>query len=284
MDTQIIELLRNPVDIQDLSDERLENWILQYPFLSILHHEKVLRAILQNAPDKEKLMHMGALHAKDLKQYGIKVFHAINAMSIHEDRIDVESDESTFLFNPSEDYLEDHGIVLSPEVASEQRYLSDEELADEITEDLNEREWDESNSISIDEIVESEYTSHDLVTEQNFDQDTDLISIITAESAQTESESEQTTSFDNSRLPDVQLEEFTAWLQSLKQLERPSDAPLSAREVTTKNLSVISVSLAEILMKQGHNKEAIDMYKKLSLKYPEKSDYFALQIDKILSS
>jgi hypothetical protein len=42
-----------------------------------------------------------------------------------------------------------------------------------------------------------------------------------------------------------------------------------------------SERLIQVYIKQGYYQKAIDTYKKLSLKYPEKSDYFAEQIEKL---
>lgn len=47
------------------------------------------------------------------------------------------------------------------------------------------------------------------------------------------------------------------------------------------NQEIASESLANLLAEQGYHKKAIDMYKKLSLILPEKSTYFATQIEKI---
>ena len=44
---------------------------------------------------------------------------------------------------------------------------------------------------------------------------------------------------------------------------------------------IVSEQLAEIYLKQGMKKEAIEMYRKLSLQNPEKSIYFAKILEKI---
>ena len=49
----------------------------------------------------------------------------------------------------------------------------------------------------------------------------------------------------------------------------------------SKEDGLVSESLAEILVKQRKWDKAIEMYRKLSLRNPEKSPYFAAQIESI---
>lgn len=61
----------------------------------------------------------------------------------------------------------------------------------------------------------------------------------------------------------------------MKQLESITDVSFEQRS------KIVSESLAKILAKQGYTEEAIEMYKQLSLNIPEKSDYFATQIEEL---
>jgi hypothetical protein len=55
---------------------------------------------------------------------------------------------------------------------------------------------------------------------------------------------------------------------------------LAERSVTERD-SVVSESLARLLAKQGHAERAVNMYRRLILVNPEKSDYFAAAIEKL---
>ena len=60
-----------------------------------------------------------------------------------------------------------------------------------------------------------------------------------------------------------------------------NELPNAKEEPEIENDEFITETLSRIYLKQGHYQKAIDSFKRLSLKFPEKSVYFAEQIEEI---
>ena len=64
-------------------------------------------------------------------------------------------------------------------------------------------------------------------------------------------------------------------------MDSKSSVVFSAEQSVKKSNQMVSEPLAKLLASQGHNDQAIEMYNRLILKFPEKSAYFATQIEKL---
>lgn len=89
---------------------------------------------------------------------------------------------------------------------------------------------------------------------------------------------------------DKQLKSFTEWLKVMKRL--PAEETTVINETDEKKIQaaaedsnevkdITTEAMAEVLIKQGKNEKAIDIYHKLSLLHPEKSPYFAAKIEQL---
>ncbi|WP_052324079.1 hypothetical protein [Flavihumibacter sp. ZG627] len=89
-----------------------------------------------------------------------------------------------------------------------------------------------------------------------------------------------------------QLKSFTEWIRTMKRLPNTemeqqlldtsngeNIVAMAAGSVEMKE--VVTETMAEVLLKQGNKARAIDIYRKLSLAYPDKSAYFAARIENI---
>lgn len=91
-----------------------------------------------------------------------------------------------------------------------------------------------------------------------------------------------------------QLKSFTEWIKTMKKLpsevreEKLVDAhqhqggqieALAAHSIEGKE--VLTETMAEVLLKQGNKTRALEIFRKLSLAYPDKSAYFATRIEQL---
>ncbi len=86
----------------------------------------------------------------------------------------------------------------------------------------------------------------------------------------------------------VKIKSFTAWLKEMKNTnaekasqEKPASNDSAVHRMAASSLQdshIATEAMAEIWLKQGNIAEAIKIYEKLSLQFPEKSTYFAALI------
>jgi len=90
-----------------------------------------------------------------------------------------------------------------------------------------------------------------------------------------------------------QLKSFTEWLKVMKKLPQKNiNVNLETSEQATidgfaahslQQKEILTEAMAEVLLKQGKNEDAIGLYRKLSLINPSKSAYFAAKIEQLNS-
>lgn len=79
------------------------------------------------------------------------------------------------------------------------------------------------------------------------------------------------------------IDKFIITNPRIEPIKGKSDLPLEdiSRPFVEQEGSFVTETLARIYIAQGYYSKAIDIYERLSLKFPEKSSYFAFQIEKV---
>jgi hypothetical protein len=198
-----------------------------------------------------------------------------------------ESEIITLEDKPSSQNLasrEQHFEIIEEAIESIDVFQIDEQSMNEILDLKNEAE----DIVDLQE--DNEEKSNNLAVEkENFDHN-----MIKPDKKKRKKKKEKKKAKNASALIAMDMPAYVQWLLSLEPLleaehvkkksgkkkKKNKEHKLAKSSVTKKKL-VISEPLAELLLAQGHVNESIEMYKQLSLVFPEKNTYFAAKISEI---
>jgi len=246
------------------------------------NHEETLpvNEVLKQIPEKSEEENEGLASVKNEEELPVAVTEEIIPVSILENK------------NADEENEQKNEIEAAPDSAI---ISVDEEKNNDSLKEINEEKIDEEKSVDQIKIPE--------VQENNSQQEqTDLRGF-------SEEEEEELIPFEPLHTVDYfasqgikisedalndhlgkQVKSFTAWLKSMKKLH-PGKLPeqnevierliQASSEVSNQNANVLTEAMAEVLVKQGKQEKAIEMYQKLSLLNPSKSAYFAAKIESL---
>ncbi|MCP4311074.1 MAG: hypothetical protein GY790_07420 [Bacteroidetes bacterium] len=269
--------LKHLIDINHYSPadlERVNDLCKNYPMFNLAHMLKVrIRESL--GYEKEQELKVAAVYAVDRRKLFRMVSEVAKPEIVEDEPLVDESEGIRFSDEPhheAEVIIVQHAPYAGVEASGDLLELDEDEQAGDFI--LDEDEPDEIKATTLIEAVtkdEVEMEEHGTVEREP-----------PAESApdpvsDTEAEARQVVPRANSLILDF-LREDPGPIRADKSTAGRKDVSLaSIRE----HDGFITDTLAQIYIKQGLYAKAIYAYEKLSLKYPEKSAYFAAQIEKI---
>jgi len=262
--SKLISYIKHPELLEDLSFEELQRWVAEFPYSQNLRTLLAKKVIDEGLEDKHAdVLHDAGLYSSDRS----KLYDTINADQ--KDKIEEETDAEMELETNAEAPTFMEKLVAASSIAG----IATDPVDGGINTQSDpvpsvEPNHEEIEEISVqDEMPVSEHISEEIHGEQTVNE-------LEIENVEME-RSDPNLSEEANELK-VGLSSFSQWLLELEQNNDEESDEYS-------DDGVISESLAKILESQGHTHKAVKMYDKLSLKYPEKSGYFAAQIEKITS-
>jgi len=264
----------SPADLEQVSD-----LCRNYPMFNLAHMLKVrIREALGQEKDPD--LKVAAIYAGDRR----KLFQMVTEVSkpevIEEEPVDEEPEGIRFSDEPHQEadvIIEQHAPYAGPERSEDLLELDEEETEDSFKLDSEAEEI--SSETLIEALAKDEVEMED---PEMVDEETPAIDVVEPRSEsepgpgpELEPEPEMRS---NDRLILNFINEDLGPIRADIKMGVREDASLSS---IREHDGFITDTLAKIYVKQGLLAKAIYAYEKLSLKYPEKSAYFAAQIEKI---
>jgi len=251
--------------LQNTADVRFENQLRS----SAMHiaNREVLYYFLKKVPKVNNNITPEVLSAEPESDYNSGSQQTVIESAKSSDQLIDEIEKDT-LENKSESSTDDHSIVISE------------------PSDLN----DSSATIIIVDEESGEIEEKIFYMDPGFSvyEQTDLLELETNVSSMEDNpvkveEEEKGTRANSKHLQSELIDKF---ILANPRIEPPAEKPATPNEDISKPFveeseELLTETLARIYVKQGYYSRAIDIYERLSLKFPEKSSYFASLIEKV---
>lgn len=256
--------------VHDLSLEKLGEWKEKYPYSQLVHFLMAKKHQVEGFLDDMSVFHKASFYAVD------RVFLQSRMSAVEEIPYDKTS--------------------TSPEIG-EIADLNKDELQSENAVDTGEAKavhGTEKKDVEEDDTQNEDLGTHTVVAKLQEQVEESSTGI-----EQTQAESETTPSEVHEKVLNENLDEdlspFAKWVNGFdmdeidikkkkKKKSKKSKLKKQIAESIIKDDEIVSEPLAMILAQQGHIEKSKAMYEKLSLIFPEKSSFFALQIEKLINS
>ena len=273
---QFINYIKNPEELNDYSLPQLENLVREYPFFQTAETLLALNCFKENHIKFNDRLKVAAAYAPDrkvLKRHINRLTQhkqpkpqpANNEISLSEEKAEIKSApeevDKTFslseLFNQLKSEVDVYMIHAS-ESSSKEQIAKLQSLAGKLEELIGSEEKPGTSTVKKKTIKRTGSMEYDLGHLE-------------------EIPAEKQKQITNADLIDKFIKEEPRIVPKPTFFD-PLDV---ARNSLLDNESVVSETLAEIYYKQGNLSKAMKIYKKLSLVNPQKSSYFAAQIERI---
>lgn len=275
-------LIEDPELLRTISYEELKTLALAYPYTHNLWYFLAIRSRQTNHPDTEKNITTAAVYSLDRSQ----LFRLVAPQMITPQAVWVQ--EEVLELKPVETLkrkLENTSPVQPSqtarlEMAAERTPVKPEVQEAEIMDQHNNQHTQAlSGEIEQDTVPsESAYqTYEDWYNSFNVP----LLHVRETVETAVASEEKKVVNVSDEDYEDPEKEEITHTRKFQDIPQGTGIAQMLAERSVSENKDVISETLARLFARQGYREKAIHMYERLILTFPEKSSYFAAEIDKL---
>jgi hypothetical protein len=274
-------LIEDPELLRTISYEELKTLALAYPYTHNLWYFLAIRSRQTNHPDSEKNITTAAVYSLDrLQLFRLVAPQMIAPQAVWEQEEVLELKpvetlkrklENTASVQPSQSARLEMAVErpsVKPEV--QEAEIMNQNMPAQSGEYHKTAEGT-SPAVSVYQTYEAWYNAFNVpLLGEHKKVDTEVVS-----------EEKRIAHFDEEDTEKIDIEEVTPARNIQNIPQGTGIAQALAEKSVSENKDVISETLARLFVRQGYREKAIIMYERLILTFPEKSAYFAAEIDKL---